>query len=222
MQQVGEPVDHRHVGVLRQLLDVLVRERADHDAVDVARQHARRVGDRLAAAELHVARREKERVSAELVGADLERDARARARLHEDHRERLSRERLLVVRAGAHPLGEREQAVELVAGEVGNGEKVAWAFGRVGRVDRWTVDRQLARLSRMYFRRSSSSTIAFSGRGRRRASTVIVSRAAIGELEQHVLEQRRHHGVQAARADVLHALVHQRGDARDLGDAVRR
>ena len=30
----------------------------------------------------------------------------------------------------------------------------------------------------------------------------------------------RHHRVQPARADVLHALVHQRGDARDLGDAV--
>src|SRR5579884_3463562 len=46
--------------------------------------------------------------------------------------------------------------------------------------------------------------------------------AAIGQVEQHVLEQRRHYGVQAARADVLHALVHQRGDARDLGDAVGR
>ena len=79
VQQIGEAVDHGHVGVLRQLLDVLVREGADHDAVDVAREHARRVGDRLAAAELDVARREKQRVAAELVGADLERDARARA-----------------------------------------------------------------------------------------------------------------------------------------------
>ena len=75
---------------------------------------------------------------------------------------------------------------------------------------------------RMYFRRSSSSTIAL-----RRSRTTspfdeIVCRPAIRKLEQHVLEQRRHHRVQPARADVLHALVHQRGDARDLGDAVRR
>ena len=79
MQQIGESVDDRDVGVLRQLLDVLVGEGADHDAVHVARQHARRVGDRLAAAELDVARREEERVPAELKGADLERDPRARA-----------------------------------------------------------------------------------------------------------------------------------------------
>ena len=116
MQQIGQPVDHGHVGVLRELLDVLVREGADHDAVDVARQHARRVGDRLAAAELHVARREEQRVSAELERADLERDARSRARLHEDHGERLSGERLLVVLPGAHPLGELEEAVELGRG----------------------------------------------------------------------------------------------------------
>ena len=114
MQQIGEAIDHRHVGVLRELLDVLVRERADHDAVHVARQHARRVGNRLAAAELDVARREEERVSAELKRADLERHARARARLHEDHGERFSGERLLVVLPVAHAFGEVEQAVELV------------------------------------------------------------------------------------------------------------
>jgi hypothetical protein len=53
-------------------------EGADHDAVDIAREHAGGVGDRLAAAELNVARREKQRVAAELPHPDLERDAGAR------------------------------------------------------------------------------------------------------------------------------------------------
>ena len=50
VQEVGEAVDDRHGRVLRQLLDLGVREGANHDPVDVAREHARRVGDRLAAA----------------------------------------------------------------------------------------------------------------------------------------------------------------------------
>ena len=53
--------------VPRQLLDVGVVEGADHDAVEVAGEHPRGVADRLAAAELDVARREEERVPAELV-----------------------------------------------------------------------------------------------------------------------------------------------------------
>ena len=55
MQQVGEAVDHRDGAVARQLLDVGVIEGADHDAVEVAREHPRGVADRLAPAELDVA-----------------------------------------------------------------------------------------------------------------------------------------------------------------------
>ena len=54
MAFVGQPVDDRHGGVLGQLEQGLVLVGADHDGVDVARQHARRVGDGLAAAELQV------------------------------------------------------------------------------------------------------------------------------------------------------------------------
>ena len=68
MVVVGEAVDDRHRGEPRQLLDVGVVEGADHDAVDVAREHARGVADRLAAAELDVARRQEEGVPAELRG----------------------------------------------------------------------------------------------------------------------------------------------------------
>ena len=54
VHEVGEAVDHRYGGVLRELLDVLVRERTDHDAVDVPREDTRRISDRLTAAQLHV------------------------------------------------------------------------------------------------------------------------------------------------------------------------
>src|SRR6267378_541066 len=42
----------------------------------------------------------------------------------------------------------------------------------------------------------------------------------VGQLEQHLLEQRREHGVQPPRADVFHLLVYLRRDARDFLDAV--
>src|SRR5436190_11509977 len=44
----------------------------------------------------------------------------------------------------------------------------------------------------------------------------------VGQLEQHVLEQRREHSVQPPRPDVFHPLVHLRRDARDLLHAVGR
>ena len=42
------------VACARELVERLVRSGADHDRIDIARQHPRRVGDGLAAAELHV------------------------------------------------------------------------------------------------------------------------------------------------------------------------
>ena len=52
MVLVGERVHNGHRRPARQLVDRLLRERADDDRRDVARQRASRVGDRLAAAEL--------------------------------------------------------------------------------------------------------------------------------------------------------------------------
>ena len=95
MGVIGQPVDHRDVGVLGELLDVLLREGPDHDRVQVALEHVRRVLDRLAAPELEVVRGEVEPVAAELDDADLERDPGARRRLLEDHPERPAREELV-------------------------------------------------------------------------------------------------------------------------------
>jgi len=68
-----QPVDHRHRGVPRQLDQHLVIERADHDGIDIARQHARGVGDGLAAAELHFLAGQHRGVAAKLAHRHLER-----------------------------------------------------------------------------------------------------------------------------------------------------
>ena len=54
MRQVGQPVDHRHGRMLGQLVGLGVIVGADHDRIGKARQHPRRVGNGLAAAELRL------------------------------------------------------------------------------------------------------------------------------------------------------------------------
>ena len=70
-------------------------ENADHDGIDVARQHPRGIGDGLAAAELHLGAGQHDRFAAELSHADIERYPRAGRRLLEDHRQGLAFERLV-------------------------------------------------------------------------------------------------------------------------------
>jgi hypothetical protein len=82
---VGQGVDHGDVAGPGEGLDALLAVRADHDRVDVARQHARGVLDGLAAAELAAARVDDHGVGAQLDDADLERQPRPGARLLEDH-----------------------------------------------------------------------------------------------------------------------------------------
>src|SRR5690606_39158749 len=93
VQKVRQPVDDRNARVMSQLDHVAVVEGADHDPVDVTREDARGVLDRLPASELDVAGRQEERVPAELEGPDLERDSRPGRALLEDHRQRLARKR---------------------------------------------------------------------------------------------------------------------------------
>jgi hypothetical protein len=132
VQQVGEAVDHRHRAVPREVEDVLVREDARHDPVHVARQHARRVGDRLAAVQLDVVAAQEQRAPAQLVHPDLERHAGARGRLLEDHRQRLAGEgRGVRVRRRLDRGRLLEQQLDLVARPVLEREEVFLGHGVV-------------------------------------------------------------------------------------------
>ena len=93
MRLLGERVDDRNCRVRRHFLHVVMGEDANDDRIDVARQHARGVGDRLAAAELHLGPGQHDRLAAELAHADVERDAGAGRGPVEDHRQRLAGER---------------------------------------------------------------------------------------------------------------------------------
>ena len=98
MRLLGEAVDDRNGRVGRHFEHVVLAQNADDDRLDVARQHARGVGDGLAAAELHFRACQHDRLAAELAHGDIEGNARARGGPIEDHRERLAVER---ARAGA-------------------------------------------------------------------------------------------------------------------------
>src|SRR2546426_507834 len=91
---VIEAVDHRHTRIPGEFEDVLSAERPIHDAVHIAAQHPRGVGDRLAPSDLQVVRAQEEGVTAELGHPDLERHARPGRGLLENHCEALAPERL--------------------------------------------------------------------------------------------------------------------------------
>ena len=125
MQQIGETIDDGNGTVAGQLFDVGMIEGPDHDAIEVARQHPRGVANRLAAAELDVARREEESVAAELEGPDLEGHPGAGRRLREDHPQGLAEQGFFPVAALLHPGGQVEEGNELGFAEVWDCEEVA-------------------------------------------------------------------------------------------------
>src|SRR3569832_1634979 len=86
---IGEGGDLRHARMGGEGLELVVFVGAEGDDVDHARQHARGVLYRLAAAELGVARREKDRAAAALQHRRFEGDARARRRHLEHHAKHL-------------------------------------------------------------------------------------------------------------------------------------
>ncbi len=98
MREVGEAVDDRDGGVFRHFLDLGMIVGADHDRVDHAAEHARGVGDCLAAAELGGAGVEDQRRAAKLADRHVERHAGARRVLLEDHRQRATGQRRVLVR----------------------------------------------------------------------------------------------------------------------------
>ena len=116
-------------GFARQLDRGLVREGANHDEVDPAREVARHILDRLALADTDIVRREINRMATELRHAGLEGEARPQRRLLKDHRERPAAQvRMLEsnFELGLQPRAERQQAVELSRRERAEIEEVAF------------------------------------------------------------------------------------------------
>ena len=112
----------------RQFLDVVLGEGADHQAVEVAREHGGGVPERLAPAELEVGGRQVEPGPSELVDADLERDTRSSRGLLEDHPERAAGEEVVLLAPGLALLevvGEVERRQELLAAPVGDASEMA-------------------------------------------------------------------------------------------------
>ena len=133
MGAVGKAIDHGHGGVLGKLGQGFVLVGADHDGVDVARQHLGRIGYGFAAADLQVGVVERERLAAELAHGDVERHARARRGLLEDQhqhgigdalRTQLGGHALARLLHGARHVDDAPQGAGVDAVEV---EKMPWA-----------------------------------------------------------------------------------------------
>ena len=69
---VGQAVDDRHAGIFGHLDDLGMIVGADHDRVAEPRQHARGIGDALAATQLHLAGFHDDGLAAELTHRDVE------------------------------------------------------------------------------------------------------------------------------------------------------
>ena len=135
--RVGEAVDHRDLAVVGEVLDVLLGEGADHDAVDVAAHHVGGVLDGLPDAQLDVVGVQEHGLGAELLDPDLEAHARARTGLHEHHGDGAAGEEGMRHAPPAHVLelgGEVEQGDDLGGGEVADGEEAAAGEVELGEV----------------------------------------------------------------------------------------
>ena len=129
MLVVRQRIDDRDRGLGGKLLHDRVRERPDDDPVDPAVEVARDVRDALADAEADVARRKVDRVAAELAHAGLERHPRPQARLLEQHRQRLARQRRPLVPPQPPVLvlqrrGPLEDELDLVARQVRDRQEI--------------------------------------------------------------------------------------------------
>src|SRR5205807_5528066 len=94
MLVVGQRVDSRNTGVVREFLEIALRVGAEHRPVYHPAQHARRVFDRFAAAHLNLTGRKKNYLSAELPNSHLKGNPRASRGLGKQHRPTLPAQRL--------------------------------------------------------------------------------------------------------------------------------
>ena len=86
MLLISERVDRRYGGITGKILDVLLCVSPEHRSVDDSPQHARRVFDRFAAAQLNFCRRQKCYLAAQLADTHIKRDPRPRRGLRKEHR----------------------------------------------------------------------------------------------------------------------------------------
>ena len=105
---VGHAVDDRDRAGFRQIDDGLVVDHARHYDVHELGEHLARVADGLMTAELDHAGSEILRVAAHLAHRRLERDARARGRLLEDHAQRHIFHQRGIISVVNRPLGQRQ------------------------------------------------------------------------------------------------------------------
>ena len=143
MLLVGEAVPHRHAAVLREVLDVLLLEAAELDAVEHAAQHERGVAHRLLLAQLDVVLAQVLGVRAQVDAGRGERGAGAGGRLLEQQRDVLAREvavldvALLQV---LEVLGEPDEVRQLVLRVVPRGEEAASLEYGIGHVKLLSMD----------------------------------------------------------------------------------
>ena len=89
VKALGERVVDRHGGSAHEDDEIVVGGETSGDAIDVATENLRGVGQGLAARELEIVRTEKGRVAAKLLHAGLEGIAGAGAGMLEEHAQRL-------------------------------------------------------------------------------------------------------------------------------------
>lgn len=130
VQVVGQAVDHRHLRVRGEFRQGGVGEGADHHAVEHPRHDPGAVADRLAAAELGVARGEEDRLAAELDHPGFEGQAGTGRSLLEDHAQDPALQRLVEHASVAQVLqlaAAADQTDQLFGAVIHKREKVPYA-----------------------------------------------------------------------------------------------
>ena len=96
VQEVCQSIDDRNIRIFCQLHHPFMAVSANHDAVQVTRQHPGRVLDRLTAAQLQVTVGEEQGLPSQLIHACLKGNPGAGGRLLKDHAQSLARQQLVL------------------------------------------------------------------------------------------------------------------------------
>ncbi|MNF67865.1 hypothetical protein D3C84_496930 [compost metagenome] len=132
MEIVGQAVDHRHPRMCGEFGERAVGEGADHHRIEHARHDDGAIADRLATAELGIARRQEDGLAAELDHAGLEGETGTGGSLLEDHPQHTAFQGLVTHASVAQILqlgASTDQAVQLLGSTVHQGEKMPSAHG---------------------------------------------------------------------------------------------